>query len=308
MMNAAFKAAGMTVFERGWLSCNNVLFDGGPTHESVLVDTGFFSHANQTLALVTRLLQKRPLDRIVNTHLHSDHCGGNHLLQSAFDCAIDVPLGEAEKVDSWDEDALSYRATGQHCPRFKRTGALANGGEIQLGAHRWRILAAPGHDPESIVLYQPELEVLISADALWENGFGVVFPEIEGTAAFADVQKTLDVLRGLHARCIVPGHGAPFTGLEAALDRAQRRLGRFVADPVLHAAYAAKVLIKFHMLEIHQEVATSLFDWCTRTRYLQLTYRQYFSANSFTQWLGSLLDGMISNGALRRSEGLILNK
>ena len=41
------------------------------------------------------------------------------------------------------------------------------------------------HDPESIVLYQPGLRVLISADALWENGFGVVFPELEDRTLFS---------------------------------------------------------------------------------------------------------------------------
>lgn len=304
----AFDAAGMVVFERGWLSCNNVLFDGGASNESVLVDTGFYSHAAQTLALVRRALQTRPLDRVVNTHLHSDHCGGNHLLQSTFGCAIDVPSGEVRKVEDWDEEALSYRATGQHCPRFRQTGALVGGSEIQLGAHRWQILAAPGHDPESVVLYQPEFETLISADALWENGFGVVFPEIEGVSAFADVQGTLDVLRGLRASRIVPGHGAPFTGLGAALDRAQRRLDRFVADPVLHAIYAAKVLIKFHMLEVNQVSQIALLDWCARTRYLQLTHHMHFSAKPFSEWIGTLLDAMVSGGALRGSEGLITNQ
>ena len=35
-----------------------------------------------------------------------------------------------------------------------------------------------------MVLYEPELELLISADALWENGFGIVFPELEGGSGF----------------------------------------------------------------------------------------------------------------------------
>jgi glyoxylase-like metal-dependent hydrolase (beta-lactamase superfamily II) len=38
------------VFERGWLSANNVLlFDGG---EATLVDSGYVTHAGQTVALV----------------------------------------------------------------------------------------------------------------------------------------------------------------------------------------------------------------------------------------------------------------
>ena len=72
----------MQVFERGWLSSNNVLFIG--KEETALIDTGYATHAPQTLALTRHALQGRPLDRIVNTHLHSDHCGGNALLQRTY--------------------------------------------------------------------------------------------------------------------------------------------------------------------------------------------------------------------------------
>ena len=53
---------------------------------AALVDTGYATHAPQTLALVQQALGARPLDLIVNTHLHSDHCGGNALLQAAWPC------------------------------------------------------------------------------------------------------------------------------------------------------------------------------------------------------------------------------
>jgi glyoxylase-like metal-dependent hydrolase (beta-lactamase superfamily II) len=70
--------ASMRVFERGWLSANNILFIG--RDETTLVDTGYVTHAAQTLALVRHALGARGLDRIVNTHLHSDHCGANAML------------------------------------------------------------------------------------------------------------------------------------------------------------------------------------------------------------------------------------
>ena len=200
-MIAAFEEAGVIVLERGWLSSNSILFGAAnPDHETVLVDTGYWIHAPQTVALVRRLLGERPLHRIVNTHLHSDHCGGNHALQQAYGCALDVPSGEADKVDRWDEDKLTYRETGQGCPRFERTGVLQAGTEIELAGRRWQVLASPGHDPESMVLYEPELELLISADALWQNGFGIVFPEVEGGAhGFDAVRATLDRLAALRA-------------------------------------------------------------------------------------------------------------
>ena len=143
-MNRWFESAGLRVFERGWLSSNNVLFVGAGGEESTLVDTGYASHSDQTLALVRHALSGKPLSRVVNTHLHSDHCGGNAALQAAFGCAVMIPAGEAAKVDAWDEDKLTYLATGQQCPRFRRTDSISAGETLRLGSRQWQVIAAPG--------------------------------------------------------------------------------------------------------------------------------------------------------------------
>ncbi|MEO6660103.1 MAG: MBL fold metallo-hydrolase [Burkholderiaceae bacterium] len=300
MRNLAFERAGLVVFERGWLSSNNVLFsargDGGAT----LVDSGYWTHAPQTVALVRRELGGRPLFRLINTHLHSDHCGGNHALQSTFGCAIDVPAGEAAKVRRWDEEALTYRATGQHCPRFQATGILEVGTDVICGDLAWQVIGTPGHDSESIVLYQPDLELLISADALWQDGFGVVFPELVGEQGFDDVRQTLERLGQLRVRWVVPGHGAPFNDFEAALGRSNRRLDRLVADPTRHASHAAKVLIKFHMLEVQTEALPVLDQWLATTPYLRLIHGTYFAKDvAFGAWCAGLLQSLCVTGALR---------
>ena len=74
--------AGLQIFERGWLSSNNILIEG--QSGTALIDSGYGLHAPQTLALVQSALQDRPLDLLINTHLHSDHCGGNAALQAAY--------------------------------------------------------------------------------------------------------------------------------------------------------------------------------------------------------------------------------
>lgn len=296
------------VLERGWLSSNNILFGSADAaHETVLVDTGYWTHGAQTVALVRRLLGARPLQRIVNTHLHSDHCGGNQALQAAFACAVDVPAGEADKVDRWDEDALTYRETGQHCPRFERTGVVRAGTEVQLGPRRWQVLASPGHDPGSVVLYQPELELLISADALWENGFGIVFPELEGAAGFADVQATLDRLATLKVRTVIPGHGPVFDDFPGALARAQRRLDAQIADPARHARHAAKVMLKFHLMELQAQARPALADWLRANGLVVRAHRDHFAATPFEAWCDELIGELRLAGALRVRDGIVEN-
>ena len=98
--------AGVQVFERGWLSANNILLTGdGPT---ALIDSGYCTHAPQTLALVDQALQGRPLDLLLNTHLHSDHCGGNAALQAAHPgLRTWIPTGQLQRVRDWDDVALT---------------------------------------------------------------------------------------------------------------------------------------------------------------------------------------------------------
>jgi len=244
--------ASMRVFERGWLSSNNVLFIDET--RTALVDSGYASHAPQTLALVQRALaserNERTLDLIVNTHLHSDHCGGNALLQSNFVCETLIPQTEADAVREWDEDKLTFRATGQTCERFGFTGTIAPGATLQLGGLDWSLLGAPGHDPHSLMLYCAEERLLISADALWENGFGVIFPELEGESGFAEQRAVLDLIATLDVRAVIPGHGAPFTDVSKSLDIAFSRIDYLRADPVRNAKNALKVLIVFKLMEL----------------------------------------------------------
>jgi glyoxylase-like metal-dependent hydrolase (beta-lactamase superfamily II) len=252
MSAASTLPASMRIFERGWLSANNILFIG--RGETALVDSGYLTHAPQTLALVRHALGDRKLDRLVNTHLHSDHCGGNAALQAHYGCFTSIPAAEAEAVRAWDEDALSYKATGQRCARFGFDATLAPGDELVLGDLRWQALAAPGHDPRSLIFYCAEEGILISADALWENGFGVIFPELDGESGFAEARDTLALIAGLDVRLVIPGHGAPFLDAKAALGRGGSRLDYLQADPKRNAENAVKVLLKFLLLE-HQRIA-----------------------------------------------------
>jgi glyoxylase-like metal-dependent hydrolase (beta-lactamase superfamily II) len=256
--------ASMTVFERGWLSSNNVLF--ASAEGTAIVDTGYASHAPQTLALVKQRLGARRLDRIVNTHLHSDHCGGNALLQQTYACDTLIPASEARAVRDWDEETLTFRATGQRCDRFGFTGTIEHGATLTLGGFDWTVLGAPGHDPHSLMLHCPEMRVLISADALWENGFGVIFPELEGESGFAEERAVLDLISTLDVDVVIPGHGAPFTDVARALDVAHSRLDYLQADPARNAKNALKVLFVFKLMEVRTMTLDALLAMTERAR------------------------------------------
>lgn len=300
---------GLSVFERGWLSSNNVLLHGAPGEAAVLVDSGHCLHAAQTVALVHAAMPPRAtLGTLVNTHLHSDHCGGNAALVRAFGVRTLIPPGEAAAVAAWDEAALSYRATGQRIERFGFDAVLRPGEVVPVGGRRWEALGAPGHDPHSLILFDAHHGVVISADALWENGFGVVFPELEGEDAFDDVAAVLDLIERLRPAWVIPGHGAPFRDVAGALDRARRRLGTFQADPARHARHGAKVLLKYHLLEERAQDSLALQAWFEATP-LAVRIWERLGRPGGTQgaWLDELVAELCGSGALTRRDGRVLD-
>ena len=239
------------IIERDWLSANQILFhDDGES--ATLVDTGYVKHRAFTARLVGHLLGARTLVRILNTHLHSDHCGGNAELARRFPCEILVPRATFAAADAWDEEQLTFKATGQFCDRFHPTGMLSPGQTLVLGGLPWQVHAAPGHDPDSILLFQPDEGILISADALWQDGFGVIFPEISGASGFDEEARILEVIETLAPRFVIPGHGPAFANVAEALNRARQRLAWLREDPTRNARYALKVMVKFLMLELER--------------------------------------------------------
>jgi glyoxylase-like metal-dependent hydrolase (beta-lactamase superfamily II) len=294
------------VLERGWLSANNILFIG--QRDTALVDTGYCSHAAQTVELVRATLGGRPLDRVLNTHLHSDHCGGNAALQAAWPALrTAIPPGQAPHVRHWNADALSYTPTGQSCPPFRFESLLEPGSCVLLGDRPWQVHAAPGHDPHSVVLFNPASRVLISADALWENGFGVVFPELEGKDAFAQVAATLDLIEKLAPQVVIPGHGPVFFDTPRALDGARRRLEGFVRNPTKHALYAAKVLLKYKLLEWQQIRMDELTAWALATPYFGMLRQTHFSDQPEDAWLQGLAEDLVRSGAALRQGDMLHN-
>lgn len=295
---------GLHVFERGWLSSNNILLDDGDG--AALVDSGHCVHAAQTVALLRQQLGPRPLRRLINTHLHSDHCGGNAALQREWPLQLQVPSGSWHAVQDWDTQALSHRPTGQRCERFHAQGRISAGERLRIGARDWQALGAPGHDPLSLMLFDAEHGVLISADALWENGFGVVFPELEGEAAFDDVQRVLDLIETLPLRCVIPGHGAPFTDVGAALQRARSRLAGFRADPARHLRHGAKVLLKYHLMEERQQAMPALRSWMHDTPLLHAIWAELgHPEGSLAAWAERLLQELLDSGALQWRDGTV---
>jgi glyoxylase-like metal-dependent hydrolase (beta-lactamase superfamily II) len=178
---------------------------------------------------------------------------------------------------------------------------------MRLGDTLWQVHGAPGHDPHSVILFEPVSRVLISADALWERGFGVVFPELEGQDAFDEVGLTLDLIEALSPAVVIPGHGAVFTGVTASIAAARARLRSFSDNPSWHILHAAKVLLKFKLLETQSQTLESFIGWAQATPYFALIHQKHFPQTDFCEWARGLVDDLVRVGAAAREGDDIRN-
>lgn len=299
--------AGISVFQRDWLSANNVFLHS--PEQTVLIDSGYFTHAHMTLSLLGQALQGRALNLLVNTHLHSDHCGGNAAIQHEHpDLQTLIPPGHFQVVSQWKSDELTYDMTGQQCPPFRVTGHLLDEQICTWAGTNWQVYAAPGHDTHAMMFFCPEHRILISGDALWERGFGVIFPELEGTAAYCDAADTLDLIEQLSPSLVIPGHGNLFSDLDSALSFARSRLSSFRTHPEKHARYASKVLVKFKLQEHGSIELTSFATWAQTVPYLTRLHQQLGPDFSFREWFEQILGELSQSGAMDMQGELLINR
>lgn len=287
------------VFVRDWLSSNNVLLKG--SDGNVLIDSGYSRHAPLTLALLASAqgLGDAPLGRLVNTHCHSDHIGGNAAIKSRYGCPIALPAAEAPLIDDWNEQTLLFAYADQYAPRFEYDETIESGETHVWGDLEWLALAAPGHDMAALVFYNPEHRILVSGDALWANGYGLVMPREVDPAALPATRATLDMIARLDVRTVIPGHGEPFADVAAALERAFARTTAFEADSLRVARHALKVLLTFTLLDRRRLPLADMPAYVERVG----IYRD-FNALFFKRPAAALADLLIAelerSGAARR--------
>lgn len=254
----------MRVAVRGWLNCNQVLLRSEAGH--VLVDSGYGKCAQETLARLREpaLLGAEPLARLVNTHCHSDHIGGNAAVARAYGCPITIPADEVPTIDDWSIQEKWNAYVDQYAEPFSYADTIAAGESFRAAGRDWQAHAAPGHDMEALVFFDPRDAVLLSGDALWANGLGFVWAHESPNPFVEAALEALATIERLAPRMIVPGHGEPFEDVAGALARARSRLATFANDPVRTARHMMKVMFVFSMLDRGGIAVAEADDYVTR--------------------------------------------
>ncbi len=183
---------------------------------------------------------------IVLTHSHPDHTGNldriwrrwmrvyanMHSFQEVrnlmdIQSTVYNPLiSHLVRPNTYDElsmqkrDASAYQVSAELVPSKNQPDLfyLGDGDVYRNGNYRFQVITTPGHDDWHICLYEPTLKVLIAGDHVLERITPTIMSWITGYDALKEFLASLDKVRNLDVDLILPGHGAPFTGVAERVD------------------------------------------------------------------------------------------
>jgi glyoxylase-like metal-dependent hydrolase (beta-lactamase superfamily II) len=212
-----------------------------------LIDCGWDTpeaYAALVAELQTLGAKTSDIREIIVTHIHPDHFGLAERLVAESGARLSMHRLEAihvgaryeytrtliEEMEAWlrvngvppDElvtmsegSLLMVARVGKRHPDI-----VLEGGELLAWSpYRFEVVWTPGHSTGLICLYEPQAQVLVSSDHVLER----ISPHVGlHTQSFGnplgDYLSSLQLVRALPVKTILPGHGAPFHDLPGRVD------------------------------------------------------------------------------------------
>jgi hydroxyacylglutathione hydrolase len=176
-------------------------------NQSVLVDPALLLGEIKAIVDFIKQQQLEP-QYVVLTHNHWDHLFGpeyfpsvkviahqNYLLETSAANAQHI----LEQIRKFDKEYDIRREKAFSLPKADET--FSEEKEIRMGELNLRLIHAPGHAADQLVVYQPDHAILWAADMLSDLEIPFVSHNLEA------YRNTLEKLAGLSIQTLVPGHG-----------------------------------------------------------------------------------------------------
>lgn len=245
---------------------NTYLFEGDPL---TLLDTG--PNSGTSLDELEQALRSRgfaieEIGRVLISHQHVDHAGLAAIIKRRSGAEIVMLDRLAPALADWpaaaqrdddvaaslmrqsglpDDVIIALAAVGRSYRAFGASvdtdSTISDGGTIEIGGRRMRVMHRPGHSPSDTVLHDSEGRLLVAADHLLEriSSNPLISAPLPGDepdggrprplpAYLAHLRET----RELQVDLVLPGHGDEFADHRSVID------DRFA----MHERRAAKLL------------------------------------------------------------------
>lgn len=193
--------------------------------QTLIVDSGIHEAAAATILGYATAVSKTGSMILVNTEGHLDHIGGNAMFHSS-----EIESYGHPDIRRTDEDLAVFKLEYSQCLQGARLrqaeqaqffggtrienpcSPLTDGQSFDLGCATVSIHFTPGHTPSNVALFVLPDRVCFAGDTV-VTGY---LPNLEcgGPAEWRQWLSAVDVLEGLRAEILVPGHGPIVEGAD----------------------------------------------------------------------------------------------
>jgi glyoxylase-like metal-dependent hydrolase (beta-lactamase superfamily II) len=218
------------------------------SRRALLFDTGM---GISDISKVAGRLTSLPVS-VLNSHTHNDHVGDNWRFNSVYgmDTAFTRENASGSTADAQAELApdqvcgelpAGFNARSYATRPFHITHWLHDGDTIDLGGRALRVIATPGHTPDSIALLDAGNGLLFTGDTYYAGPIYLYRPETDLDAYIASVRK-MAALPGL--QLLLPAHNVPVAD-PAELARVLSGMQQVRDRKIQPASHDGKVEYKF---------------------------------------------------------------
>jgi glyoxylase-like metal-dependent hydrolase (beta-lactamase superfamily II) len=179
--------------------CNTYLIDG-----EILIDTGTGKFFHEIKKEIESKYEIKKIKRIINTHCHFDHTGGNKKFRDWLKAEIFIHSRDKHSIETGTHtmselfDEMAKTVTADH--------VLKTGSIIKTTNFKFEVIPTPGHTPGSVCLYENDKKILVSGDTIFNDAVGRT--DLPGGSKY-ELLESLKKLFPYHINYLLPGHGPP---------------------------------------------------------------------------------------------------
>jgi len=235
---------------------------------TVLFDCGPSLRYGTALKAAAERLTGMPVIRVFLTHLHPDHSYGDCAFDKSLVAATPELIGELTSEGRGYSDGM-YRILGDWMrgTELVLPGHTINSDQEDFGGRRVRIFPMNGHSRADLAYLDVATSTLIAGD--------LVFHDRAPSTPDADLDRwlvSLEKLKSLGHRCVVPGHGPFDPTVATAIEQTEDWLGW------LRETIASAVMAGLDPVEVGNISIPARFSAMKAARYeLQRSVSHFFA-------------------------------